>query len=77
MNAVEHYKAAEQALDGAKASPMGSGEERYYLDAALVHATLCAAAGGVTHPRNDPPAWVLDVPEPGPIGRSSRRRRFR
>lgn len=44
MNGPDHYRAAEEALDGAEQEPVGSTYERYYLDKAQVHATLAVAA---------------------------------
>lgn len=44
MTGPEHYKHAEQLLDWAGDSELGSHEERYQLAAAQVHATLALAA---------------------------------
>jgi hypothetical protein len=40
----DHFKAAEEHLREAFNYHWGSAEERYYLDAAQVHATLALAA---------------------------------
>lgn len=44
MNGPDHYRKAEQLLDLAKYSELGSDEERFQLAAAQVHATLALAA---------------------------------
>jgi hypothetical protein len=42
--ALEHYQEAEDLLRKASTSQGGSYDERYFLDAAQVHATLALAA---------------------------------
>ncbi|MET8334427.1 hypothetical protein [Streptosporangium canum] len=54
MTGPENYREAEKLLDAAENTPMGSDEERYYLGAAQVHATLAlAAATALNAPLHD------------------------
>jgi len=60
MSGPDHYGQAEELLSLADRSPMGSDEERFYLGAAQVHATLAlAAATALTGDR----ASYADEPE--------------
>ncbi|WP_326646099.1 hypothetical protein OG884_15720 [Streptosporangium sp. NBC_01755] len=60
MSGPEHYGQAEHLLGLADRSPMGGDEERFYLGAAQVHATLAlAAATALTGDR----ASYTDEPE--------------